>query len=119
MTYHLIIHLCVGWLLILVALPLVLGWVPMNRWYGVKLPKAYVSDENWIALNAFGGKLLMMAGAVILLMTGLRFVIHPEWKRFLWVSMCVELSMVFAVLVGCFWKASTLPGKKRDTKKNR
>lgn len=32
---------------IAVAVPLILRWVPMNRWHGVCTRKALASEENW------------------------------------------------------------------------
>jgi len=40
----------------------VLRKVPMNRAYGVRVPKAFVSHQNWYALNAYGGKLFIGFG---------------------------------------------------------
>ena len=45
-----------------VSLPLALGWVPMNRWYGIRTRKAFVSEENWYALNVYGGKVFCVFG---------------------------------------------------------
>ena len=56
----------IGLLLVATSIPLALRRVPMNRWYGVRTRKAYVSDENWYAINAFGGKLLFVLGLFML-----------------------------------------------------
>ncbi len=48
----------VGALILIVSIPLVLRKIPMNRYYGVRLPKAYVSEDNWYRLNSYSGKLL-------------------------------------------------------------
>ncbi len=58
-------NLTIGLVLIAAAVPLVLKWVPMNRLYGVKLKKSFESDENWYAINAYGGKWLVAVGAVL------------------------------------------------------
>ena len=52
----------IGGATILVSLPLVLKLVPMNRYYGVRLPKAFISAPNWYAINAYGGRLLVLFG---------------------------------------------------------
>ena len=46
----------------LVSIPMMLRRVPMNRWYGVRTRKAFVSDENWYEINAFGGKAFFLFG---------------------------------------------------------
>ena len=47
---------------IVVSIPMMLRWVPMNRWYGVRTRKAFASDENWYEINAFGGKAFFLFG---------------------------------------------------------
>jgi hypothetical protein len=42
------------------ALPLALGWVPPNRWYGFRLPGILVSPAHWYEINALGGKFFVM-----------------------------------------------------------
>ena len=48
-----------------VSIPLILRRIPMNGFYGVRIPKSFVSDENWYAINAYGGRFLALAGAII------------------------------------------------------
>jgi hypothetical protein len=57
------VHFGVGLLCALASAPLILRCVPMNRAYGFRLPKAFVSADNWYAVNAFGGQLLAAFGA--------------------------------------------------------
>lgn len=49
--------------LIVATLPLVLGQVPPNRWYGFRLPGARLDPTTWYELNARGGRLFI--GALI------------------------------------------------------
>ena len=56
---------CLGGLLVVVALPLALRLVPMNRFYGVRIPEAFESDERWYDINAFGGRALAVYGLVL------------------------------------------------------
>ena len=37
----------------------------MNRFYGIRIAKAFVSESNWYAINAFGGRLLMAYGLAL------------------------------------------------------
>ncbi|MDI1311437.1 serine/threonine-protein kinase [Prosthecobacter sp.] len=46
----------VGLLLAALSLPLWLRLVPMNSFYGVRLPSTFVSDERWYEVNAVFGK---------------------------------------------------------------
>jgi len=48
-----------GLLVALISVPLLFRKVPPNRWYGVRVPEAFVSDENWYAINEFGSRRLL------------------------------------------------------------
>ena len=45
------VHLAMGLVSSLLSIPLILRKVPMNRAYGFRLKKAFVSENNWYALN--------------------------------------------------------------------
>ena len=57
------------------TLPLVLGLVPPNRWYGFRLPGARFDPEIWYQVNALGGKLFI---AALLICAGINALIF--WK---------------------------------------
>jgi len=59
------VHCGFGGLLAVGSLPLIARAVPMNRVYGIRIPKAFVSDANWYAINAYGGKLLAVYGLAL------------------------------------------------------
>ena len=48
-------------------MPLVMNKIKMNSFYGVRIPKAFESDENWYKINAYGGKELIIWSIPILL----------------------------------------------------
>ena len=54
--------ICTGLILIAVCLPLVKKKVKMNRWYGIRVPKAFRSEEDWYKINEYGGRQLMYLG---------------------------------------------------------
>jgi hypothetical protein len=37
----------------------------MNRFYGIRVAKAFVSDSNWYAINAYGGRIFMAYGVAL------------------------------------------------------
>ncbi len=49
-----------GLLVIGLSIPLLLGNVKMNKWYGMRFPKAYESEENWYRINKYGAKHVMI-----------------------------------------------------------
>jgi len=60
-----VVHCGIGLATTAMAIPLVLRAVPMNRYYGVRIPKAFKSDRNWYDINAYGGKLLLVFGLLL------------------------------------------------------
>ena len=56
-----------GLLTITVSVPLVLGKVPPNRWYGIRFPACYRSEENWYRINRVGGWIVILWGVVLIL----------------------------------------------------
>jgi hypothetical protein len=51
-------------ILVLLALPLVLGLVPRNRYFGVRTPAALADDATWYRVNQAAGLAFLLAGAV-------------------------------------------------------
>ena len=66
-----------GILIVLLCTPLALRKVPMNRLYGVRFPKSFVSDECWYRINAYGGTLLIKWSPVYFC-AGIIFLFLPE-----------------------------------------
>jgi hypothetical protein len=66
-----------GILFIMISLPLLRGSIPMNRFCGFRISKAFTSDANWYAINKYGAKVLilwsivMIASGVLFLLVGL------------------------------------------------
>lgn len=60
-----VVHCGFGALLGIGSVPLALRKVPMNRFYGVRIPEAFASDERWYDINAYGGKVMVVYGAVV------------------------------------------------------
>jgi uncharacterized membrane protein len=48
----------------LVALPLALQKIPRNRFYGVRTRRTLSDDRTWYESNAYGGRCLLAASAV-------------------------------------------------------
>ena len=55
-----------GILFIVISLPLLRGSIPMNRFYGFRIPKAFASDANWYAINEYGAKVLILWSMVMI-----------------------------------------------------
>ena len=61
-----------GPVLILISLPLILRWIPRNRFYGFRISTTLESDAVWYATNARSGRDMLLLG---LLMVALEFVL--------------------------------------------
>ncbi len=89
-----------GSLLAFLSVPLILRWVPMNAFYGVRIRPAFESEEKWYWINRRGGWALLMASGVIML-TGL-FGIFAEIGHadtYAWIALAVILSSIILALV--------------------
>ena len=60
-------NIVIGLLLIGCGIPLLLRKVKMNHLYGFRLKKSFISSENWYAINAYGGKILILWSIVLFL----------------------------------------------------
>ena len=59
--------LLIGILFVMLAVPLLIGKVKMNHTYGFRLKKAFESQENWLKINKYGAKLLLLWGVLLIL----------------------------------------------------
>jgi uncharacterized membrane protein len=55
-------------LILIVAIPLVIGWVPRNRFYGVRTRRTLSDDRIWFSANRLGGWLFILSGLIYLLL---------------------------------------------------
>ncbi len=96
-----------------ISLPLALGKVGPNPWYGVRLPKAAVSRENWDKLNRYGGRWLVVYSALVGII-GITSCVGPEMKvggLWFWFVLFTALHQLPIPLIAIFRFAGTLPDK--------
>jgi hypothetical protein len=60
------VHVGIGILTAVLSIPLIYRKIPMNHAYGIRVRRAFVSNENWYSINEYGGKLFFVFGLVIL-----------------------------------------------------
>lgn len=58
--------ICLGFILIAVSLPLYLGKIKMNYFYGFRIRKAFESEKNWYLINRYGARALMYWSVVLM-----------------------------------------------------
>jgi uncharacterized membrane protein len=68
----------IGPVLVVMAIPMILGWIPPNRVYGFRTASTLVDASVWYAVNASSGRHLLLLGV---LMVGLDFLL-PDSLRY-------------------------------------
>ena len=46
----------IGLLMVALSIPLLKGKIKKNLWYGVRIPKSFESEENWMVINQYGAR---------------------------------------------------------------
>ena len=84
----------------LIALPLALRQIPRNRLYGVRTRRTLADDRVWYETNAYGGRCLIVASAVTIVLVpplGLTS-LPPDLLLLAGVAALVVPSLVAAIL---------------------
>jgi len=66
-----IIHGGAALTIIGVSLPLVKRKIKRNQWYGVRIAEAFKSEERWLEINEYGGRLVLRWGIAVAVMAGI------------------------------------------------
>lgn len=69
---------CLGIIVILVCVPLFRCKVKMNSFYGIRIRKAFESEENWYMINRYGAKVLMWWAVFIMIIGIVCLYIEPQ-----------------------------------------
>jgi uncharacterized membrane protein len=93
------IILLVPLLVIAISVPLILGKVPRNRWYGFRTPKTLSSDAVWYEANRIGGKYLCVAGLIQLVAFAIGFSLWSA-DTIAYESLLATLPLLIAIV---FW----------------
>jgi len=92
------VNLIIGLVLIGVSIPLVLKKIPRNYYYGIRLPKAFKSKENWYAINAYGGKWMIGCGAILAVIGALTLGIDIQHRQLLRVLEYAPFLILLAIV---------------------
>jgi hypothetical protein len=92
------------------CVPLALGRVPMNRYYGIRVLRSYRSDADWYAINRYGGR-QMLSYAVLVAAVGVGVLFMPLRAGTLWFGAIALAPLLLLVppLVSIFRFARHLP----------
>ena len=88
-------NILMGGLLLGLSIPLVKGKVKMNYFYGVRFKKSFESEENWYALNRYGGRLLTY-WSVLIMAVGVAclFIRFEAGSVFFWIATLAPLAVL-------------------------
>ncbi len=88
-----VVHCGIGLVTTAISIPLILRVVPMNRYYGIRIPKAFKSDNNWYDINAYGGKLLLVYG-IFLIIFGIVAQDMAPSERSIWMAPFIVIPLL-------------------------
>ena len=87
--------LAIGGITLATCLPLIRGWVPMNRFYGIRVSEAFKSKERWLDINAYGGRQFAMWSLPIII-TGILGLLLPTHLGFIYIPIAVGVIVIVA-----------------------
>ena len=94
----------IGLLFFILALPLWLRLVPMNSFYGVRLPSTFASDERWYDVNAVFGKHLFWWSLLVMGAGIAGFYQLPRHQdAYPWAAITLSMVAVAASVVVTLW----------------
>jgi hypothetical protein len=90
---------CLGFILVAVSIPLYLGKIKMNCFYGFRIRNAFESEENWYKINRYGAKTLMCWSVVIMAIGIVYLYVEPPHvlivAKVSFLSLLVPLALTF------------------------
>lgn len=86
-----------GGLILVVSIPMLFGLIPPNKWYGIRVPAAFESRENWYRINRFGAAVFAILG-VILSVTGTLMMLS-NWEPTVAQGILLLVSPLFVVQI--------------------
>lgn len=99
-----------GIIILGLSLPLAHRKVPMNSFYGVRIPASFQSEQRWYDINAYGGRLFAKWSVLIILCGLVGFTLsRSTYPVYHWVVFGVVLFCVLAPLIQIIIWASRLP----------
>ena len=95
--------LVLGWVLIVLGIPLAMQKIPPNGFYGFRTAKTLSDSEDWYRANSYAGKAFILSGlaSVVGAMAYRTFLQHFQLTRgnALAVMSCIEFGPVLAAMI--------------------
>src|SRR5664279_5076278 len=95
---------------LIIAIPLILGIIPKNNFYGIRTKKTLSSDSVWLKSNKFGGWSFIFSSLIYLVYASFFPMADVHDKNsLLWFShFCVFLGSIVVSLVLTLWYTGKL-----------
>lgn len=109
-------NICEALIIAGLAVPMVLRKVPMNRYYGARMPQSYRSDANWYAINEMSGKYLI-GWSLPILALGLYGLLATKVNQPVYVGLSVGITFfcVLAAVVQTYLAAQAVDRQNGGT----
>jgi len=95
-----VVLLVAGVVLMAVALPLVRGRVPPNRFYGVRVPTTLANERAWYSANARVGRDFIVYGGTLVVTAIAVPILFPKWPPPRFIHLGVAELLTGVVVIG-------------------
>ena len=93
MEILLLVFVCSGLLLAAISIPLILGKIGPNPWYGFRVERTLSDPVVWYAVNAYSAKWLLAVGIVNIVSAVVLYFV-PEIDVAVYASACGAIAVV-------------------------
>ncbi len=93
-------------LIVALSVPMVLGKVPPNRFYGFRTPRTLASPDVWYPANRASGIYMIVAGAFSLVFNSMILVGFPDWPLGLqlqWMTGATLIPLLLSLVASLFY----------------
>jgi len=91
---------------IIFGIPMALGMIPPNRFYGYRTRKTFSSEEIWYRANRFSGWAMVISGLLALGHNQLFLHDHADWPsatQQLLLTISTAISLFLGLLISAFY----------------
>lgn len=76
------------------SIPLILGKIDPNPYYGIHIDKSLEAGEKWYAINRYGGWALIISGILMLIGNAILFAFRKKLRNKLYLGIFVGIMMI-------------------------
>jgi|SRR6267154_4823505 len=98
----------IGPVLLVLSIPLMLRWVPPNRFYGFRVPATCSNRSVWYDANALNGRHLFLLG---FLLVGLEFVLPLQIRN---ATLATIATVGLITIIAADWRTASRWRRERE-----